>query len=640
MTNINDHNSADFIRRLEGIRRLSSPSLEGIDDANLYSEQLRENFIRIGRLSTENRDFLDSELFPILFSQQPLSDAQTDELIALSESLLSATNVENLDLPIVSLVSDRLLRDTAEHDDTAAAVRRLDMRMDTCYALMLMLGRVRACPQIADRFRQEGLAIGRRFLDLLAPEQFEALDAECREIVLTDVRYMAVFYEGVPCGAPGEDPELRHLDMVLALADDPFYRRLTPDYDWRYFRYRALNYYAKTTDCGNERGFDAAALSVICDKTEEFGVLWQSDPAYFSRYDGEKQVRMLLARNRYLAGRIGYEACHDALIALYEQRDPHQYDLNGIYDNLQLPLEAICQLNREHLSPDDIRRLDVFYREMVRYAFHMPNSGSLSSMLEYCLGIIERFIEVPGGLTFEEVALQCLAALHPPTYVHSMMVAKLATCMCGHLIDRDPEQLVGAPGCGCAADVLKNREALLDYTFHAARCHDVGKLSIIDTIFVYGRNLFDTEFEIIRTHPRTGWQMLKRYPSTRDYRDIALGHHRWYDNSRGYPDDFDTSRSPVKPIIDIVLCADCLDAATDSVGRSYRRGKSLEDFIAEVLPECGTHYPPWLAGLLNDADAARDLGALMEEGRRETYRSTYSLLNHMNRAYAGPDADR
>ena len=283
-------------------------------------------------------------------------------------------------------------------------------------------------------------------------------------------------------------------------------------------------------------------------------------------------------------------------------------------------------------SADDIRRLDVFYREMVRYAFHMPNSGSLSSMLEYCLSIIERFIEVPGGLTFEEVALQCLAALHPPTYVHSMMVAKLATCMCGHLIDRNPEQLVGAPGYCCVADVLKNREALLDYTFHAARCHDVGKLSIIDTIFVYGRNLFDTEFEIIRTHPRTGWQMLKRYPSTRDYRDIALGHHRWYDNSRGYPDDFDTSRSPVKPIIDIVLCADCLDAATDSVGRSYRRGKTLEDFIAEVLPECGAHYPPWLAELLKEPETAQGLWDILQEGRRETYQNTYGLLSQMNEA--------
>lgn len=626
-----DHSNEGYITRLEKIRRLSSPSLEGIDDAKLYSDLLRENFIRIGSLSTENRAFLDAELFPILFSNGNLTEAQTDELIALSEALLSPTNVENLDLPIVSLISDRLLKDAAPQDD-ATTIRRLDMRMDACYALMLMLGRVHTCSQIADRFRQEGLSIGRRFLDYLEPHRFQALDSDSREIVLTDARYMAVFYEGVACDDAGPNEELLHLNRMLALADDPFFRVMMPDYDWRYFRYRALNYYAKVTDYGNARGFDPAELDVICDRTEDFSRLWHSDPARFSNFDNEKQIQMLLYRNRYLAGRISYRECHDALIELYERRDPNQYDLNGIYDNLQLPLEAICQLDHDHLSPDDLRRLDAFYREVIRYAFHMPNSGSLSSMLEFFQGIIDRFIEVPGGLSFEEMALQCLAALHPPTYVHSMMVAKLSSYLCQQLIERDPKCLIGALGCESARDVVANQAALTNFTLHAARCHDVGKLSIIDTIFVYGRNLFDTEFELIRTHPRTGYDLLNRHESTRPYRDVALGHHRWFDNSRGYPEDFDTRHSSVKPIIDIVLCADCLDAATDSVGRSYRKGKTLEDFIAEVLPECGAHYPPWLAGLLKDPETAQGLRAILQEGRRETYQSTYGLLSQMNEA--------
>ena len=71
MTNSNELNRAGYIERLEKIRRLSSPSLEGIGDAGLYSDLLRQNFTRIGRLSAENRAFLDAELFPVLFSRQP-----------------------------------------------------------------------------------------------------------------------------------------------------------------------------------------------------------------------------------------------------------------------------------------------------------------------------------------------------------------------------------------------------------------------------------------------------------------------------------------------------------------------------------------------------------------------------------------
>ena len=245
MTHPNDHPCSDYIERLEKIRRLSTPSLKGIGDANRYSDLLRDNFTRIGRLSTENRAFLEQKLFPILFSSRPLSEAQTDALLLLSDELLSAADVENLDLPIMSLISDRLLHDAETGDDPAATIHRLDMRMDTCYALMVMMGRVHAYPHIADRFCREGLAIGQRFLEYLEPDRFRALDAHSREIVLTDARYMTVFYEGIPDDEVYRSRELELLDSMLALADDPFYRDLMPDFDWLFFRYRVLNYYAK-----------------------------------------------------------------------------------------------------------------------------------------------------------------------------------------------------------------------------------------------------------------------------------------------------------------------------------------------------------------------------------------------------------
>lgn len=82
-------------------------------------------------------------------------------------------------------------------------------------------------------------------------------------------------------------------------------------------------------------------------------------------------------------------------------------------------------------------------------------------------------------------------------------------------------------------------------------------------------------------------------------------------------------------IIDLTLCADCLDAATDSVGRSYRSTKTFEDFIAEVRPELGVHYAPWLLELIAPPDVRGDLERPLDEGRRETYRDTCYLLRAM-----------
>ena len=84
----------------------------------------------------------------------------------------------------------------------------------------------------------------------------------------------------------------------------------------------------------------------------------------------------------------------------------------------------------------------------------------------------------------------------------------------------------------------------------------------------------------------------------------------------------------MKPIIDIILCADCMDAATDSIGRCYHRGKTFDEFLSEVEPELGAHYAAWLWPLLKKADA--DVRELLSEGRKETYRDTYYLLKDMS----------
>ncbi len=622
---------SDYVVRLEQIRRLSTPSMTGIPDQFSYSDRLKANFLQIGRLAGENRTFLRGTFFPTIASEHALTEEDVQGLIALGQSLLSAADVENLDLPIMDMISERLLHNAEDKGDLASTILRLDARMDTCYALMTLTGRSGADPRVADRFRREGMRIGRRLFGLLEHESFSALDPQSRETVLTDVRYMAVFYEGLPPDDPEQHRELDHLDKVLALYGDPFYRRLTPDFDWRYFRYRALNYYAKVTDMCNLRAFDAPSLLRIWDKTEQFATLWYSDPAVFGRYDDEKQVRMLLLRNRFLAGRISEEAYRDALIGMYRRRDPNQYDLNGIYDNLQLPAEAICLLDPDNVSAETARRLTAFYRNMISYAFRMPNSGSLSSLLEYYVHIVDRFIEVPGGLSFQQMALQCLAALHPPTYIHSVMVGKLARCLCAHLADRMPGLLVGIAGCDSVEAVRGNRERIANFAYHAGLCHDFGKLTIIDTIFVYGRDLMDMEYGLIRSHPRVGYDMLVRHASTRPCADVALGHHRWYDNSRGYPEDFNTDGSPLKVLIDLVACADCMDAATDSVGRSYRPAKSFDAFVEEIRAGLGTRYAPWLIDIIDQPDVRR----LLSEGRQETYEGAYHLLKAMCAAEGG-----
>lgn len=107
---------------------------------------------------------------------------------------------------------------------------------------------------------------------------------------------------------------------------------------------------------------------------------------------------------------------------------------------------------------------------------------------------------------------------------------------------------------------------------------------------------------------------------------VAKGHHLWYDGSAGYPLAFEKEKSPYRTVIDIVACADCMDAATDVVGRSYNKGKSLEEYISEVAAGSGTRYAPYLAELLREPLLKKELDFLLKEGRESVYQETYKLL--------------
>lgn len=620
----------EYIERMTEIRTLSTPSLDGIEDADAYGRVLRENFVRIGKLAGKNRELLEEGLYPLLNSDGVLTKEEAAAMISFSEELLDAEELENMDLPITAMVAERLMKNARTKGDFSEQIRQMDTQMSILYALTNMTGRISTYPEISASYRDKGMELGEQFLSLREPERFKEIeDRDCRELVLTNARFLPAFFENIRGDRDVNGKIMAMMRNDLAISESDFYHSLVPDYDWDYYRFRVLEYFALCTDSGNARGFDGDQLKEILERTEELWEMWHADPEKYREFDDEQYLKFLLLRNRFLAGVSEEEEHRDALMQMFRERKKDCYDLCGIAENILLPVEILCLLKDRRLSEPDKAMLLDFYNNIILYTFHMPNSGILSFMLEYNSYFIRSFREVPEGMRFEDIILSFLAAMHPPTYVHSRMVAQFTVCLCDHLIDLKPELLIGCAGCTTVEEVLEKRSEILYFAYHAALCHDTGKLFIIDTVFVYGRKLLDMEFDLIKTHPKMGAELLRRYPSTRGYAEVALGHHKWYDNSRGYPEDFDTSKSPLKALIDLVMCCDCLDAATDTVGRSYSRGKTTEEFLEEVREGSGTRYAPWLVDLLAREDVRADINFLLQRGREHNYQDTYLLLRNV-----------
>ena len=109
----------------------------------------------------------------------------------------------------------------------------------------------------------------------------------------------------------------------------------------------------------------------------------------------------------------------------------------------------------------------------------------------------------------------------------------------------------------------------------AALLHDIGKLSIANTILDKKAVLSAAEWEAVRQHPRITRLILERVRSFREMAIIAGEHHEKLDGS-GYPDKL-TARD-LSPESRIIAVADVFGALSED--RPYRSGIRLEDTLS------------------------------------------------------------
>lgn len=212
------------------------------------------------------------------------------------------------------------------------------------------------------------------------------------------------------------------------------------------------------------------------------------------------------------------------------------------------------------------------------------------------------------------------------TYAHTLHVAELAKVMMEGILKYNPSLLVGTLGCNNTKQVIKHKAEFLDFIYHASLYHDLGKNQIISVVNNDYRPLTDHEFAIIKKHPEDGLKFLNIAPNLlAKYHDTTLGHHKWYNGKGGYPENFDNTKSPVKIMIDLVTFCDCMQAATERLGRNYKKEKTFGKLMEEFHEQAGTRINPDLVKLVDDnQDIADKLNNLVNDGWLNIYYNIYS----------------
>ena len=122
---------------------------------------------------------------------------------------------------------------------------------------------------------------------------------------------------------------------------------------------------------------------------------------------------------------------------------------------------------------------------------------------------------------------------------------------------------------------------------HAARLHDIGKITVNELILLKPGPLDPGELIAMRAHAEVGGFLLQYSddPTLRMAAVIARHHHEWW-NGAGYPHNLVGERIPLEARI--CALADVYDALTNT--RPYKRAWPHRIAIEQMLSESGAHF--------------------------------------------------
>lgn len=129
------------------------------------------------------------------------------------------------------------------------------------------------------------------------------------------------------------------------------------------------------------------------------------------------------------------------------------------------------------------------------------------------------------------------------------------------------------------------KKETLEHLNLAALMHDIGKMSISDSILRKTEKLNDNDWGEMKNHPVISAGILESFGSLKTIVPWVLYHHERFDG-KGYPESKAGLEIPLPA--QIIALADAFDAMTSA--RSYRQAMNLETVLSEIEKNNGIQW--------------------------------------------------
>ena len=142
----------------------------------------------------------------------------------------------------------------------------------------------------------------------------------------------------------------------------------------------------------------------------------------------------------------------------------------------------------------------------------------------------------------------------------------------------------------------------MNFVLLSSQLHDVGKIAIADAILNKPGKLTPEEFDIMKTHPQKGIEVIEKmersvYSATfLEHAKLFAGtHHEKWDGS-GYPNGLAKMNIPLEGRI--MAIADVYDALISV--RPYKKSFTADESASIIIQGAGSHFDPALAGTFEE----------------------------------------
>jgi putative nucleotidyltransferase with HDIG domain len=121
----------------------------------------------------------------------------------------------------------------------------------------------------------------------------------------------------------------------------------------------------------------------------------------------------------------------------------------------------------------------------------------------------------------------------------------------------------------------------------AGLLHDIGKISIPDSLLTKPGPLTEEERALINEHPDRGASVLSQHPALFELVPLVRHHHEWH-NGNGYPCGLEGEEIPIGA--SIICVADAFDTMISI--RTYQDQRPIDDALTELERCAGTQFHP------------------------------------------------